>query len=221
MSTTWNVSNGRSIQAAINREKMTLVELPSKSGRRLKFTPRIEQIRTWSSAGRPGRSPRSSTSRSGRSRSPVPASASASAGRGRPTSWRRPPSAPGRRPASPSMDDQTDGVGLTPDPINGSRSETSFRLVIRHGGREKVVDLPFPPDAAARLILEAAFGGRSVGILVADLIGGVRCRSPTSNWSSWSSVPSKFADAKSCWQAIGRSPSSPTISKPLATTCQG
>jgi hypothetical protein len=61
--------------------------------------------------------------------------------------------------------------GSTPDPTNGSRSETSFRLVIRHGGREKVVDLPFPPDAAARLILEAAFSGRSVGELVADLVG--------------------------------------------------
>jgi hypothetical protein len=46
MSTTWNVSNGQSIQAAVNAQKMTLVELPSKSGRRVKFTPeRIEQIR--------------------------------------------------------------------------------------------------------------------------------------------------------------------------------
>src|SRR5215475_6198068 len=45
MPTTWNGPNAQSIQAAIS-DKMTLVELPSKSGRRLKFTPeRIQQIK--------------------------------------------------------------------------------------------------------------------------------------------------------------------------------
>src|SRR5262245_56076620 len=54
MSTTWNVLNGQSIQAAINGEKkMTLVELPSKSGRRVKFTPeRIEQSRNLAERGK-------------------------------------------------------------------------------------------------------------------------------------------------------------------------
>src|SRR5215468_8609352 len=52
MSTTWNGPNAHSIQAAIS-EKMTLVELPSKSGRRLKFTPeRIEQIRNLVERGK-------------------------------------------------------------------------------------------------------------------------------------------------------------------------
>ena len=87
------------------------------------------------------------------------------------------------------MDDQTDG-GCTPDPTNGSRSETSFRLVIRRGEREKVVDLPFAPDAAAHLILEAAFSGRSVGVLVADLIAEAfgKHRADKQNWSSRSSA---------------------------------
>src|SRR5262245_30996041 len=52
MPTTWNGPNAQSIQAAIS-EKMRLVELPSKSGRRLKFTPeRIEQIRNLVERGK-------------------------------------------------------------------------------------------------------------------------------------------------------------------------
>ena len=53
MPTTCSVLNGQSIQAAINGQKMTVVELPSKSGRRLKFTPeRIEQIRNLVERGK-------------------------------------------------------------------------------------------------------------------------------------------------------------------------
>ena len=193
MSTAWNVSNSQSIQAAINGQKMTLVELPSKSGRRLKFTPeRIEQIKNLVERGK--------------TREEIAEIIDVTVGSLQVTcsrlgiSLRRPRSPdfmarpPGPRPvaviASPPMDGQTEGRS-TPDPTNGPRSESSFRLVIRHGGREKVVDLPFPPDAAARLILEAAFSGRSVGILVADLIVEAfgKHRADKQNWSSWSSVP--------------------------------
>ena len=171
--TTWNVSNSQSIQAAISGKKMTSVELPSKSGRRLKFTPeRIEQIKNLVERGKTREeiaeiidvtvgSLQVTCSRLGISLRPP-----------RSSNFMAPPPRP--RPvavvASPPIDDQTNG-GSTPGPTNGSRSETSFRLVVRHRGREKVVDLPFPPDAAARLILEAAFSGRSVGELVADLVG--------------------------------------------------
>jgi Helix-turn-helix domain of resolvase len=172
MSTTWNGPNAQSIQAAIS-EKMTLVELPSKSGRRLKFTPeRIEQIRNLVERGK--------------TREEIAEIIDVTVGSLQVTcsrlgiSLRRPRSpdfmAPPRRPrpaavmASPPIGDQTDG-GSTSGPTNGSRSDTLFRLVIHHRGREKIVDLPFPPGAAARLVLEAAFSGRPVGDLIVDALG--------------------------------------------------
>jgi Helix-turn-helix domain of resolvase len=172
MPTTCSVLNGQSIQAAINGQKMTVVELPSKSGRRLKFTPeRIEQIRNLVERGKTREEIAEIIDVTVGSLQVTCSRLGISLRRPRsPDFMARPP-----RPrtvavvASPPIDDQTDG-GSAPDPTNGSRSETSFRLVIRHCRREKVVDLPFPPDAAARLILEAAFSGRSVGKLVADLI---------------------------------------------------
>jgi hypothetical protein len=172
MPTTCSVLNGQSIQAAINGQKMTEVELPSKSGRRLKFTPeRIEQIRNLVERGKTREEIADIIDVTVGSLQVTCSRLGISLRRPRsPDFMARPP-----RPrtvavvASPPIDDQTDG-GSAPDPTNGSRSETSFRLVIRHCGREKVVDLPFSPDAAARLILEAAFSGRSVGKLVADLI---------------------------------------------------
>jgi hypothetical protein len=192
MSTTWNVSNGQSIQAAINGEKMTLVELPSKSGRRLKFTPeRIEQIRNLVERGTTREEIAEIIDVTVGSLQVTCSRLGISLRRPRRPNFMARPSRP--RPvavvASPPIDGQTDG-GSTPDPTNGSRSETSFRLVIRHGGREKVVDLPFPPDAAARLILEAAFSGQSVAKLVADLIVEAfgKDRTDKQNWSSWSSV---------------------------------
>jgi len=151
---------------------MTSVELPSKSGRRLKFTPeRIEQIKNLVERGKTREeiaeiidvtvgSLQVTCSRLGiRLRRP------------RLPNFIAPPPRP--RPvavvASPPIDDQTNG-GSTANPTNRSRSETSFRLVIRHCGREKALDLSFPPGAAERLVLEAAFSGRSVGDLVAALI---------------------------------------------------
>src|SRR5262245_18261361 len=172
MSTAWNGPNGQSIQGAISGHKMTLVELPSKSGRRLKFTPeRIEQIKNLVERGKTREEIAEIIDVTVGSLQVTCSRLGISLRRPRLPNFMAPPPRP--RPvavvASPPIDDQING-GSTADHTNGSRSGSSFRVVIQHRGREKVVDLPFPPDAAARLVLEAAFSGRSVGELVADLI---------------------------------------------------
>src|SRR5262245_58186605 len=123
MSATWNGPNVRSIQAALSAKK-TLVELPSKSGRRLKFTrERIEEIRKLVERGKTREEIAEIIEVTVGSLQVTCSRLGISLRRPRSPNFMAPPPRP--RPvavvASPPIDDQTNG-GSTPDPTNGSRS---------------------------------------------------------------------------------------------------